>query len=214
MSTTYKVNLEAAKKESGSANSIYRSGVYDIKIQKAYISTTKNGAKKMNIRYRLKGSDKDNGTLFITLTNINGSENFQKSLFDKLVTVIGLTEVSTAKQSVVTKKETFEAECFPALENKEVKVWVKFRYTKYNGNISENIDIQDFFRSTDKASAREILTKADIGKRYTNCEKSFSITDYRDGLTKEDVMAWLEARKNGTQTNVKSEVKESDEIPF
>ena len=217
---TYKVNVEAVKKSDNQASSIYRSGLYNIVIQKVYITTRKQGSKQLNIRYRLEGSNKDNGTLFISMTNNNGSDNFQKVLFDKLITVLDLTEISTEKQTIKTKKDSFEATCFPALENKKVKVWVKFRYNKFKDNIYESIDVQEFFRISDNAVAKEVLTKENIGKRFEACKVATNVTDYRDGLTKEDVDAWLEKRKNESMSGKKEsavitpEVDIDDEIPF
>ena len=213
----YSVNLEGVKSASeGQVSTIFTSGIFDIKINNAYIKTTKNGAKKLWLAYNLKNSDKT-GILFISLTNNNGSDNFQKILLDKLCIIAGLTEVSITKAPVVTKKGTTEEDCILALNNLEVKVWVKAKYSKYNGAIQESLEVQEFFRTSDNASGKEITLKADIGKRYASSEPTFKVVEYRDGLTEKDIKAWKEAEKAkrmGTTQSSTPEVDVDDEIPF
>lgn len=216
---TYTVNLDAIKDVSTSTSStIYKSGVYDIIIKKAYIKATKNGAKKLWLAYKLKDANKDGGVLFISLTNNNGSDNYQKVLLDKLLTICDIKEATITKADVVTKKGTTKEDCFLSLDNKEVKIWVRMSYSTYNGQIQESTDVMEFFRTTDKASAREIILQSDIGSRYAHCEKSFEMVKYNNNLTADDIKKWKDSEREKRLGNKPVEsvpvVDIEDEIPF
>ena len=79
-----------------------------------------------------------------------------------------------------------------------VKIKVKERYGRYNGKITKQLEIDNFYRAKDNATASEIINDKELGKQYEKDLKYANAIKYSDGLTEEEVKAWKE--KNSGQT--------------
>lgn len=206
--------------EKSKGGNIYTSGIYEIEIERVEAKKTPNGAKVLDIAYVMGNGAK--GYLFgLKLTNNDGSENFQRALVDALMAIVGLKTVSNpVKMKINTAKGEKEVHVLKEFSGKKVKVFVVAEYTKWQNKIYKNLNIQNFYRASDNASAKEILTGSDVGTRFEIESKYANEVVYSQGVTEEEAKAWEEANKpnKGTSTgniNKEIELKDDDsEIPF
>lgn len=221
-----KPNFEAIRSSSSTSNGsdyILNSGLYDIKIRQAYIKRKEGTEGKTLVLRVIKSgcTSLAESVLFIRLNNNNGKENFEKVLLDKLLVVCGIDEV---KRLVPTKfsynnKEFFE-DCIPELKDKELVIQVKREFSRFNGKISDNLRVLNFFRKADKATAIEIIENKDFGAKFNSLDKSYvEATSYRDGVTKAEADAYIKAQQSARSGNFSSESNVSgsddgDSIPF
>lgn len=173
---------------------IKESGIYDIKIKFASVNTNSFGARSIDFNCSYKGSD---FTLWgLKLDNNDLSPNYQQSIFNKLCVVAGLDSVKEPVKRVHKVGKENLAKEFLVLEDfddLEVKVRIVYVYSKYQGEIREQREIRNFYRASDGASASEIALGLPAGKTLAK-DEAYKEAIYKDGLTKEDIIAWKENR--------------------
>ena len=135
----------------------------------------------------------------LRLDNNDGTPNFQAALFSKLAVIAGLEDIQEPEEATLPiGKEGSDKEVavLPDFEDFECKIWVQMEYSLYQNKIMEKKKIKGFYR-VDGASADEILNETEVGVRYSKDEKYFENPSYKDGLTEEEVNAWIaNGRKN------------------
>ena len=198
-------SADAIKDATGTGGKfISESGVYDATINFASVETSKNGANQVNFNLDYNGN---NITLYGPyVTNNDGSENtIGQALINKLAIIAGMDdgdEFDIEEETHAVGRDNTEKE-FAVITNfsdMPVKVHVQMAYSKYNGQIQEKRDIRAFF-SESGSSAQELVNDADHGKQLALVEEKYaSNVKYDDGLTEEDVQAWIAAKKSGGST--------------
>lgn len=211
---TVKADAESVKDyEGGSGQYINKSGMYDVVIKHIIADQTANGSKFLNLWILYNGKEQP---LFqaIRLTNNDGSPNFGQDLFTKLCIIAGATDGTDIADPVPMQlpmgKGGAMVECMvlPDFTDIPVHMHVRMQYSMYNDKIQESKVIYNFFRYEDKATASEIVNDVkEKGKQYEKEAENIK-PSYKDGLTEEDVEAWLaerrgNAKKDGGSTNNK-----------
>lgn len=194
---------------------IKQSGIYDCKIKFVSVKVNTHGARSLDFNVEYKGSSL---TLYgLKLDNNDGSENFQRKTFNKLCIIAGLESIDDPIERVhVVGKEKKEQE-FKVLEqfdDLDVKIRVRFRYSKYEGKIRETPEIMGFYRASDGATAAEILNETQVGVQLEKDLKYASENKYDDGLTVEEVEAWKAEGKGKDTATKQPSVSEKKENPF
>lgn len=178
---------------------INKSGMYPVTIKFASVNTSPNGSMAIDFNVDYKGSTT---TIYgLRLTNNDGSDNFQKALFNKLLIILGIESLDepTIESHVVGKDNTpKDFSVLTELSDKEVVMRIQYEYSVYNGTIQERRTIKNFYRVDDYATASEIVNGTAIGTQYNKDLAYAESITYKDGLTKEAVDAWKEGKKNGT----------------
>lgn len=223
----YSVNKENLQNVSGNGGNIFKSGVYDITIERVEYSITQSGSRKVDIAYILDNGSK--GYLWnLILFNSNGEENFQKVHFDSLLTVLGISELKNpVKEKFTTNKgEKKEALILKELTNKKVTLIVKSEYSFYNGKVYKNMKIHGVFRTSDKASAWEIVNNGQIGERFEKEQPYIEEIILGKGVTQQMVDSFEEEQKqnfkNKNNTNTQERQidlnqinkEDNDTLPF
>lgn len=191
-----------AVKDSGGANFIGQSGIYDVTLNFVSLSETKNGAQQVNFNLEYNGNTQ---TIYgFIVANTDGEPNeIGMRLINKLGVIAGMeegdeldVEEETHKVGKDNKEQDFDV--ITNFSDLGCKIRVQVEYSKYNGEIRRSLVIRNFFR-TDGASAQEIVNDSDeIGKQYKMEEEKYSSTpSYQDGVTPEEAQAFDAEQRNG-----------------
>jgi hypothetical protein len=202
-----------ATQESSGGKFIGKSGIYDITILFASVDTTKNGATQVNFNIEYNGNTQ---TLWGPIVqNKDGSDNtIGMTLINKLAIIAGLgdgDEPTIEEETHPVGKDNTERDfaVITDFSDLECKIRVQEEYSTYNGNISDKLNIKAFY-SADGAVADEIVNETEIGVQLEKDQAYASNVTYRDGLTAEDVDAWIAGgRKNGGGNQPKAKAKPS-----
>lgn len=202
-----------AIKDSGSGNGsgyINRSGIYDVVINYVQVAKTKNGAYQLN--FNVKNNDVDQTLYGPILMGKDGKVNeITQNLLNRLCIIAGMDdgqaiETETAEFPVGKDQVMTEMEIIPELVDLPVKMRVQMEYSLWNNDIQERKGIKAFYRQ-DGATAAEAESGKDIGKRLALDEEKYaSNVTYKDGLTEEDVKAWVQARIDGAKDSAPAKV--------
>lgn len=198
MKFTVTRTAESVKESGGDSGYINKSGIYDVVINYVQVAETKNGAYQLNFNVNNGGMDQ---TIYGPyLVNKDGKMNeITQRLLDRLCTVAGMENNQELETEEVTvpmgkDKKPTDIHIFPELSELSVKMRIQMEYSLYNDNIQERRNIRAFYRE-DGATAAEIETGEGIGKRIALDEEKYaSNVTYKDGLTEEDVAAWIKER--------------------
>lgn len=184
-----------------------QSGMYDVILKAVIVDSTPNGSEFINLWVDHQGQEQP---IFqaMRLTNNDGSPNLGAKLFTKLCVVIGATdgaEISAPVSRIIPMgKGGAEIECMVLedFDNEPVTLRLQMEYGMYNGKIQERKNIRNFFRATDKATAAEIVNNVEHpGTQYKQELAYADKVTYKNGLTKEDILAWKDSfKKNGPST--------------
>jgi len=158
------------------------------------IATTKNGATQAN--YLCKEIKSYGNNIF----GIDGKPTFGYNILEAFAATLGLDGLRDPEPTTVKfKSSTKELMCLPDLENVQAKAWVKFEYDKFNGEIRENVAIKRFYRFNDNAAGSECVPEPEnpVGTQFEKDHKYCTEVKYNDGLTAEDVKAWIASKRGG-----------------
>lgn len=194
---------EAVRDSGLGAKFIGESGIYDVVIQTVEVRTNDKGARSLNFRVQYGAGY---STLYgLKLDMNNGEEHYQRREFNKLCVIAGLDDISEPTKEArmwfdaASKGDTMqELMVLTEFDDMPVKIKVKERYGRYNGKITKQLEIDNFYRAKDNATASEIINDKEFGKQYEKDLKYANAIKYSDGLTEEEVKAWKE--KNNGQT--------------
>jgi hypothetical protein len=202
-----------AIKDSGGNGSGYinRSGIYDVVINYVQVAPTKNGAYQLNFNVNNNGMDQ---TIYgPILMGKDGKVNeITQNLLNRLCIIAGMDdgqeiETETAEFPVGKDQKLMEMEVIPELSELPVKMRVQMEYSLWDNNIQERKAIKAFYRE-DGATAAEAESGENIGKRLALDEEKYaSNVTYKDGLTEEDVKAWIQARIDGNSSSTPAPAK-------
>lgn len=211
MKFTVKAQADALKESTSSY--INSSGIYDATLNYVQVAQTKNGAYQLNFNLTHQGTDQ---TIYgPIIVNKDGSPNeITQDLVNRLCVIAGMAdgqELETEEVVVKLGKEQKETEItiISGLTEIDLKIRVQMEYSLWNNEIQERKAIKAFYRE-DGASAAEAVSGENIGKRYNlDKEKYADNVTYRDGLTEEDVKAWIAQRTSGSSSSGSSKPADS-----
>lgn len=198
----FEVNTQESYAKESNEEFITTSGIYPVKINFVSLNINENGARSLDFNVEYKNTPH----IFygLKLDNNNGSENFERAIFNRLCIIAGLTQVSEpVDQSHAVGKDR-EIKNFKVLDDftdLEVYIRIQQQYSLFNGQIKQKKLIRNFYRKDDKASAHEILTNEPAGVQFDKDMKYASNISYKDGLTEEMVTAY---KSNGSTTTSSS----------
>lgn len=186
---------------------ISKSGIYDVVIKDVIVDKTQNGSEFLNLFIEHQGQEQP---IFqaMRLTNNDGSPNLGMKLFTKLAVILGGTDgqeiADPVSRMVPIGKGGEEKECMvlEEFDDMPVKIRIQMEYSIYDGKIRENKVVRNFYRFTDNATASEIINNSEEkGKQFANDEEYADKVSYKDGLTEEEVQAWLKERRNSKKSD-------------
>jgi hypothetical protein len=191
-----------AMKDSGGGGYINSSGIYDVVINYVQVADTKNHAKQLNFNVKHSGMDQ---TIYgpILLGKDGKVNEITQNLLNRLCIIAGMEdgqeiETESAEYAVGKDRKMMEMDVIPDLADLSVKMRIQMEYSLWDDNVQERKGIKAFYRE-DGATASEAETGENIGKRIALDEEKYaSNVTYRDGLTEEDVSAWVKARIAGS----------------
>ena len=176
---------EEVRNDKGGVTVIDESGIFNISIKHASVSTGKGGSTAVD--FNLEGEDGVCTVYGMTLFNNDGSENFQHKVFASLLTVLGIEEVSdpepveyTFGSKVVTLNTLLD------LSDQPVRVKLQKVWSVWNGQTRSKLVIKRFYRAEDGATGSEILNGVEP-KQLTKDMQYAGKDAFKDGLTAETV---------------------------
>jgi len=185
------VSTESVEKE-GSGDYIQTSGIYDLNLKHVEIVETKNGAYQANYFFNKVMSYGNN------VISTQGEPTFGYKILESLAAIIGEEALSDPEPTTVTfKAGDKELNCIPELNDIDIKAWIQFKYRVWNGEIREDVIVKRFYRASDGANGKEVLSGEDIGTRLSKDIAVASENVYEDGTTPESVAAWKAAKAKG-----------------
>jgi hypothetical protein len=193
---------EDAIKDSGNGGLINKSGIYDCVINYVQVSETKNKAYQLNFNVNSGGMDQ---TIYgPILVNKDGAINtITQNLLNRLCIIAGMDdgqeiETEGAEFAVGKEQKLMEMDIIPELSDLPVKMRVQMEYSLWQNDVQERKSIKAFYRE-DGATAAESEAGENIGKRLALDEEKYaSNVTYKDGLTEEDITAWVSAKSSGS----------------
>lgn len=196
-----KKSQKAEDLKQGSTGYINSSGIYDLTILSAFVDTSDKGSSVVNFFVENEGQTQPlYGNLRVT--NTDGVENtIGMKVFNQLLVIADLDEVNDPVEGVlpIGKDEADkDVAILEDLEDIQVKVRVQMEYGVWNGNITEKKVIKGFYRSSDNATAEEVVNEANYGATFEKDQKYVNNITYRDDLTEEEVTKWIaDGRQKG-----------------
>ena len=191
-----KTDAESVKEDVGGGKYISKSGIYDVNIIAPFVVAGSGEVVGIDFFIEYNGQKQP---LYgnVKLTNKDGSDNFGAKIFNKLMIVAGIDEVSDpidGELPMGKKGAMKDAAILEDLCDLNVKVRVQMEYSIWNNNISEKTVIKGFY-TTEGVSAEEIVNEADAG---TQLEKDMPYVEnvtYKDGLDAETIATWIAAKR-------------------
>lgn len=211
---TVKADAESVRDYSGEGSSSYinKSGMYEVILKNVIAEVTKNGSQVLHLWIEYMGKEQPIYNA-IRLTNNDGTPNFGQDLFNKLCVVVGASDGTVIDDPIPMQLpmgkggELKTVDILPNFVDEPIHLHVRMEYSMYNDKIQESKVVKNFFRVPDKASASEIVNNAEEkGKQYEKENESIQ-PSYKDGLTEEDVEAWLAERRSGKKEEPKNNNK-------
>lgn len=201
----FKINTSQeviADNTGGGGKFIGSSGIYDVTINFASVAVSAAGSEQFAFNLDYNGNDQTiYGPYYKGKNKPDGSEGDYLEIGTKLYTTLGVVaglddgdEFTTEPEKHEVGKDNKEVEfdVIQELTGLDIKLQVQMEYSVYKDAIQERPVIRAFFRA-DGASAEEIVNDGEIGKRLATVEEKYAHKDsFRDGLTEEDVAAWIE----------------------
>lgn len=208
----FNVNRSAeAVKESSDSNFISKSGFYDVTLKYVWVDRSPKGARSINMVITHKGTDQ---YLYgaIRLDNNDGTPNFEADKFNKLCIILDIDpdEPTLMPIPVGKKKAMEEKEVLTEFEDKEVTFLLRNVYSEYEGKIYKKLSIYNLYRTSDKATAPEIINNSPtMGAKFIK-DSDKEIEDiYRNGITKveadkfdKEELEKFKSNKSETDTSV------------
>lgn len=199
---------------------INKSGIYDVVIKAVIVEKTQNGSEFLNLWIEHQGQEQP---IFqaMRLTNNDGSPNLGAKLFTKLCVILGADNgqeiADPVSRMIPIGKGGEEKECMVLedFDDMPVKMRVQMEYSIYDGKIQQSKTIRNFYRYTDNATASEIINNSEEkGKQYASDEEYADKVTYKDGLTEEEVQAWLKERRSGKKDDTAKKPTQSTRRTF
>lgn len=193
----FQVNREQAAKQEG-GNHINSSGIYDITVLAPIVSTNDKGARTIDFYVDHNGTDQ---VIYggLRLENNDGSANFSAAIFNKFCVIADVDDISAPEEAelpIGKEKAMKEVNVLADLADIECKIRIQMEYSKYQGEIKEKKVIKGFYRA-DGASSQEIINETEVGVNLGKDEAYADNVTYKDGLTEEDIVAWVAAGRTG-----------------
>ena len=191
-------------KDRGESNFIRNSGMYDVIIKHVLYNKSPNGSESIDLVIDYNGQEQ---VLWgaIRLTNNDGSPNISAPLFNKLCIVCGGEEGNEISDPVPVTLNIAKGgepkDCMELqdLADNPVTMRIQMSYHIYAGEIREQKIIRNLFRSTDHATAQELVNKTNYGAQYNEELKIADKVEYKDDLTETEVQNWRKERASNRQ---------------
>lgn len=216
--------------ESNGEGRIINNGMCDIIITNMYVNKSKDGNNKglaLNMEFKkaedMNKEDAVKQTIFqaIIYRKADGTVNtYGQDLLSKIAKVCGKTQdelnKTVSKQITIGKDKKVETvEAIPALTG--AKLTGKFRqeFDMYDGKLTDRVRLLTVFRTTDKASAQEILKAAEgadvvLGKQYAMENEKEVTPRYANGLNAEKVEQLKKEQSNNSNNTSKATEADSN----
>ena len=199
-------SVDAVKDFEGSGGKfLNKSGMYnDVTIKALVYDEAENGGAVINFYINHQGEDQ---VVYgdLRVANKGGAENkIGHETLNELLVVLdvdGLDEPVEAELPIGKKKAPKDVMVFEEIAEELVTIKIMNKYSVWNNNIMEKTVISKFYRNDDKATAAEIVLDAEkpgevaLGTKFGKDEEFAQNVKYEDGLTAEQVNAWLKAKK-------------------
>ena len=210
---TTKRDAQALAEQTG--DFINKSGIYDVIIKFASVNKGNKGSISIDFNCEYKGSE----TTFygLRLTNNDGSDNFQRALFNKLLVILGidaLAEPTPEDHAVGKDRQVKSFAVLTELSDQPIKIRVQYSYSMWQGEIVERREIKNFYRASDGAVASEVESGQNIGVQLNKDRAYENNVTYNDGLTEAMVAEWKAAKKAGTSYTPNTGAKPATTNPF
>ena len=184
-------------KQSG-GNYINASGIYPVNIIAPLVSVSNGGSTSVDMYVEHSGQKQViYGNLRIT-NNDDSPNKIGAKIFNQLMIIADVDDVADPIEAElpIGKKEALKAcAVLEDLADIDVLMRVQMEYGAWNGNITEKKIIKGFYRYEDKATAEEIVNESEAGKGYEGDQKYVNNITYKDGVTPDQVEAWIAAKR-------------------
>lgn len=188
-----KTDEESVKESGNGGNYISSSNMYDVVMETAWLKTNDKGARTISLLVNYNDTIQPIFDAF-RLDNNDGSPNFEQQLFNKFLICCGiesLDEPVMADLPIGKGKANETVPVFTEFSYAEVTLRVAMEYGRYNGNITEKKKVKGVYRTSDKATASEIVNGTEPGKQYKKDLDYAEKNIYKDNLTEEEVAEWI-----------------------
>jgi len=228
----FNTNFNAeANKDFGESKFITEGGVYDVTIKHAIVSGS-NSSNATAIDFIVDYKGGENSLYGLWITNKDGNRFYKdkdgrdrelpgSAIFNGLLVVSDIKELSDPVNRAIKNSWSGKVEDKPVLadlDGLEVKVGVRVKYSRYNGEIKRTRDIVKFYRSDDGATAGEITANSNkIGNQMSKDMEYFKKPIIQDGITEQEIAEYEAMKKGGNKPTTQTDnnpFNQSETIPF
>lgn len=208
-------NPEDVKQSGGKY--INGSGVYPVDIIAPFVSVSNGGSESVDLFLDHAGQKQPlYGNLRVS--NNDGSTNeIGNKIFNQLLIISDVETVADPIEGelpIGPKGKMKDAAILEDLADINILMRVQMEYGAHNGNITEKKVIKGFYRAEDMATAEEIVNKTEPGKGYEGDQKYVDNITYKDGVTPEQITAWIAAKRpKGTAGDAPADSSDGSETP-
>lgn len=190
----FTLNSEKQAQSEQGGGGITTSGIYDVTLRAVEIKGTVNGATQANYFFDKAMSYGNN------IVGTDGAQLFGADILKSLGYISGMGDgdviADPEEMTIQFKTGAKDLMCLPDFVDMPVKVWLKFKYSRYKGEIKESIQVGRFYRATDGASSSEIIAGEGFGTRLEKDKPFAEKVTYEDGVTADEVAAWKQAQRD------------------
>ena len=204
-------NVEAVT-ESGGSDFIKDSGFYDVIIKNLWVETNEHKARTIHMQIEHSGATQILFNAF-RLDNNDGTPNFSADMFNKLCIVTDVDPSDPEDMEVTIGKNKKEIKkVVTDFTEEEVTLQLRNVYTRYNGKIYKYLTIYGLYRTSDKATAPEIVNNSDkMGAKYVkDVEKNLAVDIYKDDITPAEAKAYF-SKDNKASTSTTTSTAPSED---
>lgn len=212
---TVNVDSESIRDYTPSNNKIInKSGIYDVILKNVIIDSTTGGATVFNLFVNYEGVDQMIYSNIVIIQKNGEINNVGVGMLQRLIVCLGggtgeytIDDPITGELPIGPKGAMKVCNYIDMPEFKDVPITIRIQleYTSYNGNIIEKKVIKNFYNSINHQTSSEIINGlAEDG--VLQYEKEAEVADrnyYKDGLTAEDVEAWIKNGRTGSASKDK-----------
>ncbi len=202
----FKVNKAAVRDYEGSGNDyMTKSGIYtNVVLKRLIYDEAANGGAVINMFVSNNGIEQ---VIYgdLRVYNKGGVDNkIGQERLEELLVILGLDGLDDPVEEdlpIGKKKAMKTVAVYEEVEDVEIDIKILNKYSVWNNSITEKCTIAKTYRADDHATAAEIVleeTNPDDVVLGTKFEKDLEYVDtikYEDGLTAEEVTAWIKAKR-------------------
>lgn len=197
----FKASKEEKDIKNAGSKHITKSGIYSVNILAGIVNVHPDEDKEGIVVDMFVDHDGQEQTIYgnLRIQNNDGKPNeIGSRTFNQLLVISELDNVSDPvdmELPIGKKGKNKTVAVLEQLMDIPVLIQVQLEYGSYKGNFTEKKNIRSFYRTSDNASAEEIVNDKNFGGSFKKSEEYFDTIIYKDLANEENIKEWIKAKR-------------------